>query len=251
MKGGAQSLLACVRRIRAEIAEPYQDIKTKTRQLASLHETVELLRSVIRALRQIKKLKEAMEGDASRPDLAKCAQLHNEVETLRNEADLSGVEVVDSEMPWFVETGNKIRVEAMKVLEKGMEALNQSEVGSGLQVYYNMGELKPTVEGMVGKYKSMAVKSISTAFDLKAISASASASLGPGGVQRSGTPQLGGSSKARENLWQRLNPCLEQLHSVMLAVWHLQRVLSKKRDPISHAVFLEEVMQVRSSSLLI
>jgi hypothetical protein len=30
-----------------------------------------------------------------------------------------------------------------------------------------------------------------------------------------------------------------------LAAWHLQRVLSKKRDPISHIGFLDEVMQVR------
>ncbi|MCO5562371.1 hypothetical protein L7F22_015997 [Adiantum nelumboides] len=245
MKGGTQSLLACIQRVRSEIAEPYRDIKAKTRQLSALHSTMELLRSVIKSLRQMKRLKEVMGLEATRPDLAKAAQLYSEVETLRKEGDLSGVEVIDAEIPWFRETGNKIKGEAMKVLENGMEAVNQAEVGSALQVYYNMGELKSTVEGMVNKYKSQAVKCIGTALDMKAISASASSSLGPGGVQRSGTPQLGGSSKARESLWQRMGPCMDQLHVIVVAVWHLQRVLSKKRDPFSHAGFLEEVIQAR------
>lgn len=243
VKNGAQSLLASVQRVRSEIAEPYKQVKTKTRQLSSLHVTMELLRSVIRALRQLKKLREVMELEATRPDLAKAAQLYSEVETLRKEADLGGVEVVDEEIPWFMETGNRIRNEAMKVLENGMEALNQAEVGSALQVYYNMGELRSTVETMINKYKAQAAKSISAALDMKAISASAGGSLGPGGIQRSGTPQLGGSLKARESLWQRMGPCMDQLHSVMIAVWHLQRVLSKKRDPISHSGFLEEVIK--------
>lgn len=243
MKGGAQSLLACIQRVRSEIAEPYQDIKAKTYQLFALHNTMELLRSVIKALRQMKRLKEVMGSEATRLDLAKAAQLYSEVETLRKEGDLSGVEVIDAEIPWFTEAGNKIKSEAMKVLENGMEALNQAEVGSALQVYYNMGELKSTVEGMVNKYKTQAIKCISVALDMKAISVSAGSSLGPGGVQRSGTPQLGGSSKARESLWQRMGPCIDQLHVIVVAVWHLQRVLSKKRDPISHVGFLDEVLQ--------
>eukprot|EP00250_Pteridium_aquilinum_P008386 c17905_g2_i1 orf=280-2844(-) len=249
MKGGAQSLLACIQRVRSEIAEPYQEIKVKTHQLSALHNTMELLRSVIKALRQMKRLKEVMGLEAVRPDLAKAAQLYSEVETLRKEGDLTGVEVIDAEIPWFTETGNKIKSEAMKVLENGMEALNQAEVGSALQVYYNMGELRSTVEGMVNKYKTQAVKCIGAALDMKAISVSAGGSLGPGGVQRSGTPQLGGSLKARESLWQRMGPCMDQLHIVVVAVWHLQRVLSKKRDPISHAGFLEDVIQTGDSLL--
>ncbi|KAH7424625.1 hypothetical protein KP509_11G016500 [Ceratopteris richardii] len=244
MKNGAHNLLACIQRIRSEIAEPYQDIKTKTRQLSALHSTMELLRFVIKALRQMKRLKEVMGSDSTRPDLAKAAQLYSEVETLRKEGDLSGIDVIDAEIPWLTEAGNKVKSEAMKVLENGMEALNQAEVGSALQVYYNMGELRSTVETMVNKYKNQATKCISIALDMKAISASAGGSLGPGGVQRSGTPHIGGSSKARESLWQRMGPCMDQLHSIVVAVWHLQRVLSKKRDPISHAGFLEEVIQV-------
>ncbi|CAM6070594.1 unnamed protein product [Sphagnum tenellum] len=131
----------------------------------------------------------------------------------------------------------------MKGLESGMEALNQAEVGGILQVFYNMGELKSTIESLINRYKEMAVKSVSFALDMKAISANVGVSLGSGGIQRSGAPQGAGASKARESLWQRIGACMDQLHSIVVAAWHLQRVLSKKRDPISHIGFLDEVMQ--------
>ena len=88
------------------------------------------------------------------------------------------------------------------------------------------------------------MKSVSVALDIKAISASSAGGFGPGGIQRSGTLQIGGGAKAKEALWQRLNTCLDQVHSIVVAVWNFQRVLSKKRDPFTHVLLLDEVMQV-------
>lgn len=38
---------------------------------------------------------------------------------------------------------------------------------------------------------------------------------------------------------------LEALHGAAVAVWHLQRVLAKKRDPLSHVLF-SDVLQTAS-----
>ena len=100
--------------------------------------------------------------------------------------------------------------------------LAQAEVGSVLQVYYNMGELRQTVEQLMGKYRVQLTKAISAALDMKAISADQRAAPGPGGVARAGTPGLGTAPKAREALWQRMTSCFEAVHGVMVAVWHLQ-----------------------------
>lgn len=113
------------------------------------------------------------------------------------------------------------------------------------QVFYNLGELRVAVDGMVNKYKSQGVKAVSAALDMKAVSASSGGGFGPGGIQRSGTPQIGGGGKAKEALWQRMGSCMDQLHLIVVAVWHLQRVLSKKRDPFTHVLLLDEVMKVR------
>lgn len=32
---------------------------------------------------------------------------------------------------------------------------------------------------------------------------------------------------------------MEQLAGTVVAVWHLQRVLAKKRDPLSHVLFID------------
>ncbi|CAA0816121.1 Golgi transport complex protein-related [Striga hermonthica] len=245
LRSSLSSLQSSVRRARAELSEPHRAIEVQTRQLNNLHSTSLLLQYSIRALRLIQKLRNLVDSqpDSSKWDLSKAAQLHFEILTLYNEYHLSGIDVVDTELKWVTEIGSKIREEGMKVLEKGLESLNQPEVGLGLQVFYNMGELRGTVDGLVSKYKQIGVKSVNTALDMKAVSGGGYGSGGPGGVQRHGTPQIGSGAKAREALWQRMSGCMDQLHLVLLAVWHLQRVLSKKRDPFTHVLLLDEVMQ--------
>ena len=39
----------------------------------------------------------------------------------------------------------------------------------------------------------------------------------------------------------KLGAVLEQLHSAAVAVWHVQRVLAKKRDPLTHTLFLDVI----------
>nr|XP_009783936.1 PREDICTED: conserved oligomeric Golgi complex subunit 5 isoform X2 [Nicotiana sylvestris] len=245
LRSSVSSLQSSLRRVRSELSDPHQLISKHTLQLNNLHSTTELLQSTIRTLRLSKKLRDLMDPthDPEKLDLSKAAQLHFEILSLYNEYHLSGIDVVDLELKWVVEIGLKLRAEGMKVLENGLEGLNQAEVGAGLQVFYNMGELRGTVDGLVSKYKAMGVKSITTALDMKAVSVGGGFG-GPGGVQRSGTPQFGGSAKAKDALWQRMNGCMDQLHSVVVAVWHLQRVLSKKRDPFTHVLLLDEVMQI-------
>ncbi|GJP61316.1 hypothetical protein CLOP_g18490 [Closterium sp. NIES-67] len=253
VRAGVDSLLASVQRVRAEIADPYRAIQVKTRQLTALYDTMELLRAVIKYLKLVRKLREHLSSGVEKAELSKAGQVWQEVETVRREAQLGGVHLVDGQQQWVAEAGQAIRREAMKSLEAGMEAMNQAEVGSVLQVFFNMGELRPTVDQLVAKHKGQAMRAVATGLDMKAISASMGASGGggglggsvggPGGAMRSGTPPMGGAPRAREALWQRLTGCLDELARVMVLTWHLQRVMAKKRDPISHVVFLDHVLQ--------
>ncbi|XP_059664903.1 conserved oligomeric Golgi complex subunit 5 [Cornus florida] len=254
LRSAVSTLQSSVRRVRSEIADPHRQIRAKTLQLSNLHRTTELLQFTIRVLRLSKKLRDVMAAAESEPeklDLSKAAQLHCEILSLCNENELAGIAVIDEELNWVFDAGQKLRSEGMRVLERGLEGFNQAEVGAGLQVFYNLGELKATVDGLINKYKSQGVKSVSAALDMKAISAPSGDGFGPGlgGIQRSGTPQIGGGAKAKEALWQRMSTCMDQLHSIVVAVWHLQRVLSKKRDPFTHVLLLDEVMQEGDSML--
>ncbi|KAK9924117.1 hypothetical protein M0R45_032504 [Rubus argutus] len=240
VRSSVHSLQSSLRHTRSELSDPLRSINALTLQLSNLHATSELLHHTLRALRLSKKLRD-LAADPEKIDLAKAAQLHCEILALYNEYDLSGIEVVEEELTWVREIGETLRTEAMKALELGMEGLNQGEVAIGLQVFYNLGELKPSMEQLITKYKGMGVKSVSVALDMKAISGSVGSGFGPGGIRGSGTPQIGGGAKARDALWQRMGTCMDKLHSIMVAVWHLQKVLSKKRDPFTHVLLLDEV----------
>ncbi|KAF8080342.1 hypothetical protein N665_0952s0001 [Sinapis alba] len=251
LRSSVSSLQSSIRRIRSDLSEPVRSVRSKSVQLSNLHSATELLSHSVRTLRLSKKLRD-LTADGSDPekiDLTKAAQLHFEILTMCKEYDLFGIDVIDEEIKFVNEIGEKLRSEAMRVLERGMEGLNQAEVGTGLQVFYNLGELKVTVDQLVNKYKGIAVKSVGVAMDMKAISSGSGGGFGPGGIRSSGAPHIGGGGKVREALWQRMASCMDQLYSLVFAVWHLQRVLSKKRDPFTHVLLLDEVIKEGDSML--
>jgi len=128
---------AALGRVRAEMAEPYKAIASRTRQLAALSSTVDLLRRVLRALKLVAKLREHM-GSSINADLAKAAKLLADIRLLQAEGDLSGVAVVDAEAAWLEGVGRDVRAGAEVMLRQGMAALSQAEVGSALQVSRRM-----------------------------------------------------------------------------------------------------------------
>ncbi|KAF8081466.1 hypothetical protein N665_0885s0013 [Sinapis alba] len=250
LRSSVSSLQSSIRKVRSDLSEPVRSIRSKSLQLSNLHSATELLSHSVRALRLSKKLRDLTDGsDPDKIDLTKAAQLHFEILTMCKEYDLFGIDVIDEEIKFVNEIGERLRSEAMRVLERGMEGLNQAEVGTGLQVFYNLGELKQTVDQLVNKYKGVAVKSVSVAMDMKAVSSGSGGGFGPGGIRSSGAPHIGGGAKVRDALWLRMTSCMDQLYSLVVAVWHLQRVLSKKRDPFTHVLLLDEVIKEGDSML--
>lgn len=53
----------------------------------------------------------------------------------------------------------------------------------------------------------------------------------------------------QDKLWSCLRGSCDALATSALSVWHLQRVVAKKRDPISHVLFLDVVCPPGTSLL--
>ena len=53
----------------------------------------------------------------------------------------------------------------------------------------------------------------------------------------------------QEVLWQRLGKSFEQFHRSAVTVWHLQRVLVKKRDPLTHVCFMDAYLATEETPL--
>ncbi|GJM88432.1 hypothetical protein PR202_ga04492 [Eleusine coracana subsp. coracana] len=223
----------------SHLSAPRSHLALSSSSLSSLLATADLLLHSHRLVR----LSSRLLASSPAPDLARQAELHREIRVLYEEKNLAGINAVDEEMRKVDAAASKLRSEASAVIDRGLAESNQNDVWCGLQVYYNLGELKPAVEGLVSKYKAAGAKSVAVALDMKAISMAAGGGGGPGGVQRSGTPQIGGSKKAAEALWERMRQCMEELHRAVSAAWQLQTVLTKKRVPFTQMLFLEEVWQ--------
>jgi hypothetical protein len=235
-----------MQRVRVEIAEPHRQIAARTRQLAALSATVELLHTLIRFLKLTAKLRESLGGPGA--DLAKAAKTLSEIGTLRAEADLAGVAVVDAELPFLARAAADVRAEAAASLQRGLESLSQSEVGAALQVLANLGELSAHTERTVAAYAKRAAAAAAEALDATKLGAAAAAAAAAGGAGAGGAAGAGGrpgapttGARAADALWARLDAGLDKVAACAAAVWHLQRVLAKKRDPVTHALFLDDV----------
>ena len=189
---------------------------------------------------------------AAAGDLAKAAKTLGEIEELRREGggegdDLAGVDVVERDARWLAEAARETRRRAGAALDAGIAGASQAEVGAALQVFHNLGELKDATETRVASLAASAVDGVREALDPKALARDAGVSDPSGRLhaharRRAFAPPPGEEARWAEILWQKLEGALDAARADCLAVWHLQRVLAKKRDPITHALFLDEVL---------
>jgi hypothetical protein len=233
---GVESLRSAVSRVTGEVMEPFQAVLTKTHQLANLHETADLLRHSLHRLKLAAKLRQQLAASKSGTalDLAKAAKFLTDIKLVGEEADLSGIEVLAADDEFLAGAEKQVVAEAEAALAKGMSTLSQAEVGSALQVYYNLHQLQPAVLGLLSQYNLALSKRLGAALDAKKINAAARAAAGAA----AGSPGLSGSASTEE-MWSRLGKFGEELHGCAVAVWHLQRVLAKKRDPLTHQCFMD------------
>ena len=272
VRGGVYSLQESMGRVRDEVVTPHRVVSAKTRQLENLTKTVDTLHRIIRMLRLLARLKESLGaggGGGGRRDanggaaggggdLAKAAKMLTDIREVEREGggDLAGIDVVDRDSRWLAGAARDIRSQAAAALKAGMDARSQAEVGAALQVYYNLGELNGAVDTQVAALAAGAVEAVKEALDPQRLAAAmgggggggggggaggGGGGRGPGGaISRSAMPPSGQEHRWAEALWQRLGAASEAMHAAGMAAWHLQRVLAKKRDPISHALFLDE-----------
>jgi len=230
---GAASLRSAVARVAAEVMEPFQEVRARTCQLSNLHETAKLLRHALHRSKITAKLRQQLSGAAAGTalDLAKAAKFITDVRQAEEEADLGGIDFLAVDDEFLATAEKQVAAEAEAALAKGMLALSQAEVGSALQVYYNLHSLKPAVHKLLSQYNMALAKRIEAALDSRKIAAAVRASTSGSSIAQSGQANA-------EEMWVRLDKFAGELHGCAVAVWHLQRVLQKKRDPLTHQCFV-------------
>ncbi|XP_072175838.1 conserved oligomeric Golgi complex subunit 5-like [Diadema setosum] len=239
MQTRIQSLQAAVERIRTKIVDPYNKIVARTAQLRRLQEACDLLRRIIRILYLSKRLHGQLQGGAR--EITKAAQSLNELDYLYHGVDLAGIEVIEQDTIFIRKARKDVEKQAQKMLQQGMETQNQTQVATSLQVFHNLGGLKDTVQAVVNQYENVLRQNIKDALDVQVLSQTASyASRGPG---KAAMPAPGNTAAFRATLWTNLEKLMDQIYAACGQVNHLQKVLAKKRDPVTHVCFMEELQK--------
>uniref|UniRef100_A0A672YBG8 Conserved oligomeric Golgi complex subunit 5 n=1 Tax=Sphaeramia orbicularis TaxID=375764 RepID=A0A672YBG8_9TELE len=232
-------------RIRMKIVDPYTKIVARITQLARLQVACDLLRRIIRILFLSKRLQGQLQGGSR--EITKAAQSLNELDYLSQGVDLSGIEVIENELLLISRARLEVENQAKRLLEQGMEIQNPTQVGTALQVFYNLGSLRETITSVVGGYQTTIRDNITSALDIKGLTQASTPRGAPG---RAVLPTPGNTAGFRAALWTNLEKLMDQICAACRQVQHLQTVLMKKRDPVSHICFIDEIIKDGQADIL-
>ncbi|XP_030581142.1 conserved oligomeric Golgi complex subunit 5 [Archocentrus centrarchus] len=238
MQTRISALQAAVDRIRTKIVDPYNKIVARITQLARLQGACDLLRRIIRILYLSKRLQGQLQGGSR--EITKAAQSLNELDYLSQGVDLSGIEVIENDLLLISRARLEVENQAKRLLEQGIEIQNPTQVGTALQVFYNLGSLRETISSVVGGYQTIIQDNITTALDIKGLTQTANPRGAPG---RAVLPTPGNTAAFRAALWTNLEKLMDQICAACRQVQHLQKVLMKKRDPVTHVCFIDDIIK--------
>uniref|UniRef100_A0A8C5NE61 Conserved oligomeric Golgi complex subunit 5 n=1 Tax=Gouania willdenowi TaxID=441366 RepID=A0A8C5NE61_GOUWI len=232
------ALQAAVDRIRTKIVDPYNKIVARLTQLARLQVACDLLRRIIRILYLSKRLQGQLHGGSR--EITKAAQSLNELDYLSHGVDLSGIEVIENDLLLISRARLEVENQAKRLLEQGMEIQNPTQVGTALQVFYNLGTLRETISSVIDSSCANMKGSITNALDIKGLTKPNNSRDAPG---RAVLPTPGNTAAFRAALWTNLEKLMDQICAACRQVQHLQKVLIKKRDPVTHVCFIDEIVK--------
>eukprot|EP00210_Caulerpa_lentillifera_P004749 g4533.t1 len=221
-----KELSTVVAGLQSSISTPCSKLRVKTQQLRNLRTTVGALRGVARRVRLVQKLR-TLVGDQEQNlegvDLAEVARLLAELNSLNLPLDVTGVTVLQQDTELLNSLSSRVRAKGELALFKGQEMLDQAEVGNALQVFFNLHELPSVIEMVISK-KLLALNHKSRiSFDFHKLTNESN------------------KSSLHENVWSSLRSLIKDLEEEVTAIWHLQEVLLKKTDPVTHVEFLSVV----------
>lgn len=239
------SLQSAVDRIRGKISEPYNKIMTRTTQLSRLQAACDLLRRIIRILYLSKRLHSQVQNGVR--EITKAAQSLNEMDYLSQGVSLEGIDVIAADLVFMKRARGEIESQATRLLEQGVVSQNPSQIATALQAFYNLGDLYTPLRRTIDDLVADVTKKVTSALDVKAISnyvgsrpgSNMHQMKGPGKAAGMLTP--GDSSAFRAQLWNNIEDVMEFVSSATNQVVGLQKVLAKKRDPVTHQAFIDEL----------
>ncbi|TPX38056.1 hypothetical protein SmJEL517_g00290 [Synchytrium microbalum] len=260
VKEGVASLSSSLDKIKTRIKDPYDQIRDKTMQLERIQAAAEMLRKIIRFLYVAKRLNAQLPSE-NQPtggiEFAKAALSLNELDVILGESDLSGIVVVKTEMEFISKARKRVIDDADSLLQTGLTSQDLTVVSESVQVFHNLGHLQDRIRKTVDGLLEGCATAIRSSLDVGTLNREVMKDSSPspvagGGVRRVNEVPTTQQSAAlwSSKLWERMEKLMDALYAHVVKVYLLERVLSRKRDPATQILFLDEVMKNMEGNLV-
>ncbi|CAF2646797.1 unnamed protein product [Rotaria sp. Silwood2] len=250
MQSRIGSLKSTVDRISSKVTEPYNKILVRKYQLTRLQNTCDLLRRIKGIMQQTKKLQTYMSPSNTgqqQIELVKASQCLSELDHYTIDSDFTGIDVVEKDLQFVFKARHDIQTQTQDVLENGLNHLNPSQIGTALQVFFNLGTLYDRIQSIEQRLLENFQTQISDYLDLKQLSKSKD----PSNPGRTTMPNIGNTPQFRALLWTNIEKILDLLYGYIAQLYNLARVLVKKKDSITHCTFIDELIKHGHSGELV
>ncbi|KAI9001852.1 Golgi transport complex subunit 5-domain-containing protein [Hyaloraphidium curvatum] len=256
VRQGLASLDGTMDKIRAKVRAPHTQLSQLTLQLERVQLAAEVLRRVIRFLYLSRRLEAQMAAHAAAEgreggerELAKAALTYSEIESILEGSDLAGIDAVSRLLPHLATSRASIVRVGDAHLRRGMQTGDQSALAYGLQVHRNLAQLPRTVKAAADALLEECSERVRGGLDVQAANKDARDGTGGAGsqpaVRRAGGNEPVASAQAAvwaSALWTRLEKAVDGVYGAVAEAYLLERVLRRRKDPISGATFEEEVL---------
>ncbi|KAJ2273836.1 hypothetical protein J3F81_002493 [Coemansia sp. RSA 371] len=212
--------------LRTKIRVPYEQALEYTRQARNLQLATRHVRATSKFMQLVRRLAVQIPESGGRPDYALAALTLVDIERLVDTSDLCGIDVVDRALatevtPRRQQTAN----EANEMLVGGMRRQHQSDVGSGLQILFNLGIISNAVDTRIQASIAALHTIITGRIDPRALH------IGVREHNARATAIDGRDMVGIDTiLWTRLEDMIDAVLASGLEVRVLERVLQRKRD---------------------
>ena len=242
----AGQLQQSVSRARNLLTEPYTQVEHKVHELKNIWGTTDVLRRLGKLLtlvarvraHQAAQAKAAQDGRAAAAslDLPKEARTLRDIEMLLAETNveggtLRGIDVVEREVEWVRRSTDAVKARAHELLRHGLATMNQAELRTAVQSFYNLDMMTKVVQKVVADSSQEIRKTVARELDVQSIVSAANHAEGSEPVE----------AKTRTVVFGRLDGAFHAMLQHVSRMSQLVRVLQRTRNPANQKTFFSQL----------
>ena len=248
------SLKSTSERLRVKIVSPYNELNLRIIQLSRLQSACDMLRRIKGIIHHSAKLKIQIQIGVK--DIVKSSQSLNELDFLLKNFEYNGIDIIEKDIHFIHKSKRDVEEQANNLFEIGLQHQNQTQVGTALQVYFNLGCL---ISKILDVLKNLEIKFNKTSSDLLnptniSIQATTTSGLAPNNASlhssssasnllsmnapgRSSMPQIGSMSQFRASLWSNIEKLMDNFYDTCSQIVQMQKILIKKKDLLTNSYY--------------